>query len=121
MPDILGDKRVVTLELAAVVAGTKYRGEFEERLRKLMVGFSAWQGTWIIFIDDFALLSAGAAEGAIDASISSNRLCAKRRVAGCWCNHPDEYRKYIERDLLWNGVFNLLWSENLPGTKAWRF
>lgn len=98
VPDILGDKRVVTLELAAVVAGTKYRGEFEERLRKLMVELQQ-AGNVIIFIDELhTIIGAGAAEGAIDASNILKPALAKGELQAVGATTLDEYRKYIERD-----------------------
>ncbi|NMB41063.1 MAG: ATP-dependent Clp protease ATP-binding subunit [Firmicutes bacterium] len=98
VPDILRDKRVVTLELAAVVAGTKYRGEFEERLRKLMQELQQ-AGTVIIFIDELhTIIGAGAAEGAIDASNILKPALAKGELQAIGATTIDEYRKYIERD-----------------------
>ncbi|NLX90770.1 MAG: ATP-dependent Clp protease ATP-binding subunit [Firmicutes bacterium] len=98
VPDILLEKRVVTLELAAVVAGTKYRGEFEERLRKLMVELQQ-AGNVIIFIDELhTIIGAGAAEGAIDASNILKPALAKGELQAIGATTLDEYRKYIERD-----------------------
>lgn len=97
-PDILSEKRVVTLELAAVVAGTKYRGEFEERLRKLMLELQQ-AGNVIIFIDELhTIIGAGAAEGAIDASNILKPSLAKGELQAIGATTLDEYRKYIERD-----------------------
>lgn len=98
VPDILHDKRVVTLELAAVVAGTKYRGEFEERLRKLMSELQQ-AGNVIIFIDELhTIIGAGAAEGAIDASNILKPALAKGELQAIGATTLDDYRKYIERD-----------------------
>ncbi len=98
VPDILRDKRVVALELAAVVAGTKYRGEFEERLRKLMMELQQ-AGNVIIFIDEMhTIIGAGAAEGAIDASNILKPALAKGELQAIGATTLDEYRKYIERD-----------------------
>ncbi len=98
VPDILSDKRVATLELAAVVAGTKYRGEFEERLRKLMMELQQ-AGNVIIFIDEMhTIIGAGAAEGAIDASNILKPALAKGELQAIGATTLDEYRKYIERD-----------------------
>ena len=98
VPDILLGKRVVTLELAAVVAGTKYRGEFEERLRKLMLELQQ-AGNVIIFIDELhTIIGAGAAEGAIDASNILKPALAKGELQAIGATTLDEYRKYIERD-----------------------
>ncbi|HAP32628.1 MAG TPA: ATP-dependent Clp protease ATP-binding subunit ClpC, partial [Firmicutes bacterium] len=98
VPDILLDKRVVTLELAAVVAGTKYRGEFEERLRKLMLELQQ-AGNVVIFIDELhTIIGAGAAEGAIDASNILKPALSKGELQAVGATTLDEYRKYIERD-----------------------
>lgn len=98
VPENLKDKRVVTLELAAVVAGTKYRGEFEERLRKLMEELRA-VGNVIVFIDELhTLIGAGAAEGAIDASNILKPALARGEMQAIGATTLDEYRKHIERD-----------------------
>ncbi|NLC10988.1 MAG: ATP-dependent Clp protease ATP-binding subunit, partial [Firmicutes bacterium] len=98
VPETIRDKRVVTLELAAVVAGTKYRGEFEERLRKLMVELQQ-AGNVIIFIDELhTIVGAGAAEGAIDASNILKPALAKGELQCVGATTLDEYRKHIERD-----------------------
>jgi ATP-dependent Clp protease ATP-binding subunit ClpC len=69
VPDLLQDKRLVALDLAAIVAGTKYRGEFEERMKRIMNEIRQSQGQIIVFIDELhTIVGAGAAEGAIDAS-----------------------------------------------------
>lgn len=98
VPETLKDKRVVTLELAAVVAGTKYRGEFEERLRKLMEELRS-AGNVIVFIDELhTLIGAGAAEGAIDASNILKPALARGELQAIGATTLDEYRKHIERD-----------------------
>jgi len=98
VPEILRDKRVVTIELSAVVAGTKYRGEFEERLRKLMVELRQ-AGNIIVFIDELhTIIGAGAAEGAIDASNILKPALARGELQCIGATTIDEYRKYVERD-----------------------
>ncbi len=98
VPEILRDKRVVTIELAAVVAGTKYRGEFEERLRKLMNELRQ-AGNVMVFIDELhTLIGAGAAEGAIDASNILKPALARGELQCIGATTLDEYRKYIEKD-----------------------
>ncbi len=98
VPEILRDKRVVTIELAAVVAGTKYRGEFEERLRKLMNELRQ-AGNVMVFIDELhTLIGAGAAEGAIDASNILKPALARGEMQCIGATTMDEYRKYIEKD-----------------------
>ncbi len=98
VPEILRDKRVVTIELAAVVAGTKYRGEFEERLRKLMNELRQ-AGNVLVFIDELhTLIGAGAAEGAIDASNIMKPALARGELQCIGATTMDEFRKYIEKD-----------------------
>jgi len=98
VPEILREKRVVTIELAAVVAGTKYRGEFEERLRKLMNELRQ-AGNVLVFIDELhTLIGAGAAEGAIDASNILKPALARGELQCVGATTMDEYRKHIEKD-----------------------
>ena len=98
VPETLKDKRVVALELAAVVAGTKYRGEFEERLRKLMDELRQ-AGNVIVFIDELhTIIGAGAAEGAIDAANILKPALARGELQTIGATTLDEYRKHIERD-----------------------
>lgn len=98
VPESLKDKRVVTLELAAIVAGTKYRGEFEERLRKLMDELRE-AGDVIVFIDELhTIIGAGAAEGAIDASNILKPALARGELQAIGATTLDEYRKHIEKD-----------------------
>lgn len=98
VPKILEDKRVVTLELSAVVAGTKYRGEFEERLRRLIDELTQ-AGDVILFIDELhTVIGAGAAEGAIDASNILKPALARGELQCVGATTLDEYRKHIEKD-----------------------
>ncbi len=98
VPEILRDKRVVTIELAAVVAGTKYRGEFEERLRKLVTELRQ-AGNVVVFIDELhTLIGAGAAEGAIDASNILKPALARGELQCIGATTLDEFRKHIEKD-----------------------
>ena len=98
VPDILRGKRLVTIELAAVVAGTKYRGEFEERLRKLMMELRQ-AGNVMVFIDELhTIIGAGAAEGAIDASNILKPALARGELQCIGATTLDEYRKHIEKD-----------------------
>jgi len=99
IPELLRDKRVVTLDLAGVVAGTKYRGEFESRMKRLMAEINAAEGEIILFIDEFHnLVGAGAAEGAIDASNILKPALARGELQCIGATTPDEYRKHIEKD-----------------------
>ncbi|ADY54663.1 ATPase AAA-2 domain protein [Syntrophobotulus glycolicus DSM 8271] len=98
VPEILADKRVVTLDLSSMVAGTKYRGEFEERMKKVMEEIR-FAGNIIIFIDELhTLIGAGAAEGAIDAANILKPALARGEMQCVGATTLDEYRKYIERD-----------------------
>jgi len=99
VPEILRGKRVVQLDLAALVAGTKYRGEFEERMKKVMDEIRKAQGEVILFVDELhTLVGAGAAEGAIDASNILKPALARGEMQCIGATTLDEFRKYIERD-----------------------
>lgn len=98
VPENLKGKRVVALELAGVVAGTKYRGEFEERLRNIMEELRN-AGNVIVFIDEMhTIIGAGAAEGAIDASNILKPALTRGELQAIGATTLDEYRKHIERD-----------------------
>ena len=98
IPDILEDKRVLTLDIGLLVAGTKYRGEFEERLKKIMEEIKA-AGNVILVIDEVhTLIGAGAAEGAIDAANILKPALARGELQCIGATTLDEYRKHIERD-----------------------
>lgn len=98
-PDMLKDKRIVSLDLAGLVAGTKYRGEFEERMKRVMEEVRKASGEVIMFIDELhTLVGAGAAEGAIDASNILKPALARGELQCIGATTMDEFRKYIERD-----------------------
>ncbi|MDP5276849.1 ATP-dependent protease ATP-binding subunit ClpC [Chengkuizengella axinellae] len=98
IPEILRDKRVMTLDMGSVVAGTKYRGEFEDRLKKIMEEIRQ-AGNIILFIDELhTLIGAGGAEGAIDASNILKPSLARGELQCIGATTLDEYRKYIEKD-----------------------
>ncbi len=98
MPDLLKNKQIYTLDLAALVAGSKYRGEFEERLKKVMKEITQ-RGDIILFIDELHnLVGAGAAEGAIDAASILKPALARGELQTIGATTLDEYRKYLERD-----------------------
>ncbi|HBC43136.1 MAG TPA: ATP-dependent Clp protease ATP-binding subunit ClpC [Pseudanabaena sp.] len=98
VPDILQEKRVVTLDIGLLVAGTKYRGEFEERLKKIMEEIRT-AGNVILVIDEVhTLIGAGAAEGAIDAANILKPALARGELQCIGATTLDEYRKHIERD-----------------------
>lgn len=98
VPDILADKRVVMLDIGSLVAGTKYRGEFEERLKKIMEEIRS-AGNIILVIDEMhTLIGAGAAEGAVDAANILKPALARGDLQCIGATTLDEYRKHIERD-----------------------
>jgi ATP-dependent Clp protease ATP-binding subunit ClpC len=98
IPETLKDKRVMTLDMGSVVAGTKYRGEFEDRLKKIMDEIRQ-AGNIILFIDELhTLIGAGGAEGAIDASNILKPALARGELQCIGATTLDEYRKYIEKD-----------------------
>ncbi len=98
IPDILNEKRVVSLDIGLLVAGTKYRGEFEERLKKIMDEIRS-AGNVILVIDEVhTLIGAGAAEGAIDAANILKPALARGELQCIGATTLDEYRKHIERD-----------------------
>ncbi|WP_425448454.1 ATP-dependent Clp protease ATP-binding subunit [Dethiothermospora halolimnae] len=98
IPELLIDKRVVTLDLSSMVAGAKYRGEFEDRLKKIMEEIRQAQNV-ILFIDEMhTIIGAGAAEGAIDASNILKPALARGELQAIGATTLDEYRKHIEKD-----------------------
>jgi ATP-dependent Clp protease ATP-binding subunit ClpC len=98
VPELLRNKQIYTLDLAALVAGSKYRGEFEERLKKVMKEITQ-RGDIILFIDELHnLVGAGAAEGAIDAASILKPALARGEIQTIGATTLDEYRKYLERD-----------------------
>lgn len=98
MPELLKNKRVVTLDLSSMVAGSKYRGEFEERLKKVMEEIRV-DGNVILFIDEIhTIIGAGGAEGAIDASSILKPALARGDIQCIGATTTDEYRKHIEKD-----------------------
>jgi ATP-dependent Clp protease ATP-binding subunit ClpC len=98
VPELLRNKQIYTLDLAALVAGSKYRGEFEERLKKVMKEITQ-RGDIVLFIDELHnLVGAGAAEGAIDAASILKPALARGELQTIGATTLDEYRKYLERD-----------------------
>ncbi|GAA0789870.1 ATP-dependent Clp protease ATP-binding subunit [Hathewaya limosa] len=98
IPEILVNKRVVTLDLSSMIAGSKYRGEFEERLKKVMDEIEK-SGDVILFIDEMhTIIGAGGAEGAIDASNILKPALARGKIQCIGATTIDEYRRHIEKD-----------------------
>ncbi|MBM4404822.1 MAG: ATP-dependent Clp protease ATP-binding subunit [Chloroflexi bacterium] len=98
VPETLLNKRLVTLDMGALVAGTKYRGEFEERLKKVIEEIKA-SGNCVLFIDEMhTMVGAGAAEGAVDAANILKPSLSRGELQCIGATTLDEYRKYVERD-----------------------
>ena len=98
VPETLIGKRVVTLDMGALVAGTKYRGEFEERLKKVIAELKS-AGNCVLFIDEMhTMVGAGAAEGAVDAANILKPSLARGELQVIGATTQDDYRKYVERD-----------------------
>jgi ATP-dependent Clp protease ATP-binding subunit ClpC len=116
VPELLCDRRIVVLDLAMMVAGTKYRGQFEERIKAVMNEVRRAKNT-ILFIDELhTLVGAGGAEGAIDASNVLKPALARGEIQCIGATTLDEYRKYIEKDSALDRRFQLIMVE--PSTKA---
>jgi ATP-dependent Clp protease ATP-binding subunit ClpB len=99
VPESLKDKKILALDLGALIAGTKYRGEFEDRLKAVLTEIQAGEGRIILFIDELhTLVGAGAAEGAVDAANMLKPALARGDLRCIGATTLDEYRKYIEKD-----------------------
>lgn len=118
IPETLRDKRVMTLDMGTVVAGTKYRGEFEDRLKKIMDEIRQ-AGNVILFIDELhTLIGAGGAEGAIDASNILKPALARGELQCIGATTLDEYRKYIEKDAALERRFQPITVDQPSGDEA---
>ena len=116
VPELLADRRIVVLDLAMMVAGTKYRGQFEERIKAVMNEVRRAKNT-ILFIDELhTLVGAGGAEGAIDASNVLKPALARGEIQCIGATTLDEYRKYIEKDSALDRRFQVVMVE--PSTKG---
>src|SRR5476649_232623 len=116
VPELLRDRRLVVLDLAMMVAGTKYRGQFEERIKAVMNEVRRAKNT-ILFIDELhTLVGAGGAEGAIDASNVLKPALARGEIQCIGATTLDEYRKYIEKDSALDRRFQVVMVE--PSTKS---
>jgi ATP-dependent Clp protease ATP-binding subunit ClpC len=115
VPELLADRRIVVLDLAMMVAGTKYRGQFEERIKAVMNEVRRAKNT-ILFIDELhTLVGAGGAEGAIDASNVLKPALSRGEIQCIGATTLDEYRKYIEKDSALDRRFQVVMVE--PSTK----
>ncbi len=112
VPDAIRDKRVLWLDMPGLVAGSKFRGEFEERLKAVMNEVMAAKGEVILFIDEIhTVVGAGGAEGAIDASNMMKPALARGELQVIGATTPDEYRRYIEKDSALERRFHPVWVE----------
>ncbi|MGH2901976.1 MAG: AAA family ATPase, partial [Solirubrobacteraceae bacterium] len=99
VPESLRDRRVIALDMGALIAGAAYRGEFEERLKGVLSEVSAAQGQIILFLDELhTIVGAGAAEGAVDAANLLKPMLARGELRAVGATTLDEYRKHIEKD-----------------------
>ncbi|MEJ2028131.1 MAG: Clp protease N-terminal domain-containing protein, partial [Limibacillus sp.] len=112
VPEILSGKKVVQLDLGAMVAGTRFRGEFEERLKSAMEEIQRAEGEIILFIDEIhSVVGAGGAMGALDASSMMKPALARGELRCVGATTPDEYRRYIEKDAALERRFAPIWVE----------
>jgi ATP-dependent Clp protease ATP-binding subunit ClpC len=112
IPDLLSDRRIMALDLGAMIAGTRFRGEFEERLKGVMDEVRQAKGQIILFIDELhTVVGAGSATGAMDASNMMKPALARGELRVIGATTPDEYRQQIERDAALERRFAPIWVE----------
>ena len=115
VPDLLSDVRLMALDLGALIAGTRFRGEFEERLKAVMDEVRSADGQIILFIDELhTVVGAGAATGAMDASNMMKPALARGELRVIGATTPDEFRQHIERDAALERRFASIWVDE-PG------
>ena len=121
VPETLAGRRVVQLDLAGMVAGSKYRGEFEERLKKVIDEITENEGNIILFVDELhTLVGAGAAEGAMDAGNMLKPALARGELQVIGATTLDEYRKNVEADPRSSGASSRCSSASRPSTRRSR-
>src|ERR687888_617962 len=99
VPDSLRDRRVIALDIGAMVAGSKYRGEFEDRMKAVLEEIQAAEGQIVLFMDELhTIVGAGAAEGAVDAANLLKPMLARGELRAVGATTLDEYRKHVEKD-----------------------
>ncbi len=112
VPDSLKDKRLLALDLGSLVAGTKYRGEFEDRFKAVIQEIAESEGQIILFIDELhTVVGAGAAEGAVDASNLLKPALARGQLRAIGATTLDEYRKHIEKDAAFERRFQTVYTQ----------
>ena len=121
IPDSLRDRRVIALDIGALIAGAKYRGEFEDRLKAVLKEVAEGEGRIILFLDELhTIVGAGAAEGAVDAANLLKPMLARGELRAVGATTLDEYRKHIEKDAALERRFQpvLVGEPDVPDTIA---